>query len=302
MPTNQGPEFAEAEKRYYAATTIEGRISATEEMIRTSKKHKGTENLLALLKTRLKKFKESNEKQKKSGKTNQKTIKKEGFQVALIGLPNSGKSSILKALTNASPNISPIPFSTNSPTIGMLSFQGISAQIVDLPSIGSENFDQSIVNTADLLILVVNSIKEIEKIYPFIQKAIGDKLIVLGKSDLLSDSELRKLELTLKAKRIQGLVISIKNNYNLEYLKELIISKMNVIRIYTKEPHKLPSKIPIVLSINSTVKDVAESILKGFSQKVKEIRVTGPSSKFPNQKVGHTHICKDKDIVEFHTI
>ena len=51
----------------------------------------------------------------------------------------------------------------------------------------------------------------------------------------------------------------------------------------------------------STVKDIAEKILHGLSKQVKETRITGPSSKFPNQKTGLDHVLKDKDIVEFHT-
>ncbi|MEK6889459.1 MAG: GTPase [Nanoarchaeota archaeon] len=301
MPTNQGPDFAEAEKKYYSAKTTEEKILATEEMIKTSKKHKGTENLLALLRGRLKKLKASQEKQKKSGKSSVKTIKKEGFQVALIGLPNSGKSSLLKALTNANPSISNVPFTTTYPIVGMLIHQGVHAQIIDLPALSSEFFDQSLVNTADLLLLIVEKIEDIEKINSHLSKAYGEKLIVITKADNLSDNELRKLEATIKAKRISGILISSISGYNLQELKDLIISKMNVIRIYTKEPGKQVSKIPIVLPINSTIKDVAESILKGFSNKVKETRVTGPSSKFPNQKVGLSHVCKDKDIVEFHT-
>lgn len=301
MPTNQGPEFIAAEKKYYEAKTIEEKISATELMIQTSKKHKGTENLLALLKTRLKKFKESQEKAKKSGKSNQKTIKKEGFQIALIGLPNSGKSSLLNALTNASPNISSIPFSTTHPIIGMLNHEGIQAQIIDLPSIGSEHFDQNITNTADLLLLVVENIEDLKEIEKVTQKARGEKIVAITKADIYSENELRKLEATIRAKRIVGVLISSISKHNLESLKNLIISKMRVIRVYTKEPGKSPTKTPIVLSLNATIKDVAESILKGFSLKVKETRITGPSSKFPNQKVGLNHICKDKDIVEFHT-
>jgi uncharacterized protein len=77
--------------------------------------------------------------------------------------------------------------------------------------------------------------------------------------------------------------------------------EMEVIRIYTKEPGKPKTPEPIVLPQGSTVKQAAEKILKGFSQKIKETHLTGPSSKFPNQKVGLSHILKDKDIVEFHT-
>ncbi len=76
---------------------------------------------------------------------------------------------------------------------------------------------------------------------------------------------------------------------------------MDVIRVYTKEPGKPHSPLPIVLPLHATVQQVAENIRKGFSQKIREIRLTGPSSKFPNQKVGLAHHLKDKDIVEFHT-
>ncbi|PIZ80854.1 hypothetical protein COY00_00380 [Candidatus Pacearchaeota archaeon CG_4_10_14_0_2_um_filter_35_33] len=76
---------------------------------------------------------------------------------------------------------------------------------------------------------------------------------------------------------------------------------MDVIRVYTKEPGKTSTKLPIVMESGATVKDVAEKILKGFSRQIKEIRLTGPSGKFANQKVGLSHKLKDKDIVEFHT-
>ncbi|MEK6890061.1 MAG: GTPase [Nanoarchaeota archaeon] len=301
MPINAGYEYFAAEKAYHEATTMEDKIEKLEELIRSAPKHKSSENLNAGLKLRLKKLKESNEKQKKSGKSSHKSIKKEGFQIALIGFPNSGTSSLLKTLTNANPIISEIPFTTRTPEVGMMLHEGIKAQIVDIPSIGSERFDQNITNTANMILIVIEKLDEIEKVQPFIKKATGQKIIVINKSDLLSENELRKLEATLKAKRIQGVIISTYSGYHLKELKDMIISKMHVIRVYTKEPGKPSTKIPMVLPEGSTLKDIAESILKGFSKKVKETRITGPSSKFANQKVGLTHILKDKDIVEFHT-
>ena len=77
------------------------------------------------------------------------------------------------------------------------------------------------------------------------------------------------------------------------------VKSFDKIRIYTKEPGKNKTEKPIILKPDSTVKDVAEKILHGFSNKVKETRLTGPSSKFPNQKVGLAHKLKDLDIVEF---
>ncbi len=301
MPINAGYEYIAAEKVYLNAQTLDEKITALQGMIRTAPRHKGSENLLAELKTRLKKFLEKKEKNKKVGKSTQKTIRKEGFQVILLGLPNSGKSSLLAKLTNAHPKISENPFTTKHPEIGSLYYKGFKAQIIDLPSIGSETFDIGIINTADLILIVIEKLEELEKISSFLSKSYGKRLIALNKSDLLSETEIRKLEEKIKSKKLNALIISTISDYNLENLKEMITQSMDFIRVYTKEPSKPVSNIPIILPKNSSVKDAAEEILKGFSQRIRETRITGPSSKFSNQKVGPSHILKDKDIVEFHT-
>ena len=265
MPINAGYEYIAAENAYLNAKTLEEKIKCLEEMIKVAPKHKSSENLLAELKTRLKKFREKKEKNKKVGKTSQKGIKKEYFQCVLLGLPNSGKSSLLAKLTNAHPKISSYPFTTNKPEIGTMDYQGIKAQIVDMPSIGSEALDQGLINSADCLLIVIESLSNLEKISPYLLKSQGQKIIIINKSDLLADEQKRKLEATIKSRKLNALLISTFTNENLELLKERIFQQMRVIRIYTKEPGKPVSKEPIALKENSTVKDAAESILKGFS-------------------------------------
>lgn len=301
MTVNAGPEYFAAEKRYFAAQTIDEQISCMEEMVKLAPKHKSSESFVANLKQRLKKLEEKKEKAAKSGKSSRKGIKKEGFQVVLLGLPNSGKSSLLAVLTNAKPSITPHPFSTIQPEIGTLDYQGIKAQIVDVPSIGSDFFDIGIINTADLILEVIEHISDLEKISPFLSRALGKKLIVFAKSDILDNEQLRKLEATIRSKKLPAIIISSHSGFNIEQLKGMIFKSMDSIRVYTKEPGKPRTEEPIVLKEGSSVKDVAEKILKGFSKKVRETRVTGPSSKFPNQKVGISHVLKDLDIVEFHT-
>jgi len=301
MTVNAGPEYFSAEKKYFAAKTIEDQLFWLEEMIRAAPKHKSSESFVANLKQRLKKLQEKQEKAKKSGKSNKKGVRKDGFQCVLVGLPNSGKSSLLAAITNAKPRITEHPFTTIIPEIGSMNFHGVKAQIVDLPSIGSEFFDIGIINTADLVIEVIENISDLEKLSPFLARKVGKTFIVITKTDLLNSEQLRKLEATIRSKKLNALPISTINRLNLEQLKEQIFKSMNSIRIFTKEPGKPRTEEPIVLPINSTVHTVAEKILKGFSKKVRETRVTGPSSKFPNQKVGLSHILKDQDIVEFHT-
>lgn len=300
MPINASYEYINAEKVYLNAKTLNEKIVALEEMIRVAPKHKSSENLLAGLRSRLKKLREKQEKSKKVGKSTTKAIRKEGFQIVLLGLPNSGKSSLLTKLTNAHPHISQVPFTTQTPEIGTMDFEGVKAQIIDLPSVGSDFLDLGIINTADLIILVIENLSDLEKLIPLTSKSGGKILIALNKSDLFSENYIRRLEETIRSKHLKAIILSSLTEYNINKLKEAIFLSMNIIRVFTKEPRKSPTNIPIILQQNSTVKDVAESIRHGFFLQIKETHITGPSSKFPNQKVGLSHILKDRDIIEFH--
>ncbi len=299
--TNQSPQYQRAEAKFLSAQTDEERLSYLEEMIKECPKHKSAEKMLANLKTRLKKLKYKHEKQSKKAHSTGKIIKKEEMQAAIIGLTNSGKSSLLSVLTNAKPKIASYDFTTKKPILGTLNYQSTHIQIIDLPAIESEYTDQGLINTADTLIIIITDLKQLEKILPFLEKATKTRIIVYNKIDLLNNNEKRKISETLKSKKLNHVLISTKTKENIKELKEKIFYSFGKIRIYTKEPHKPPSKEPMILNKDSTIKDIAEKILHGFSKKIKEIRITGPSSKFPNQVVGLSHIVKDKDIVEFKT-
>jgi hypothetical protein len=301
MPVNAGYEYANAEKLYFRAETLDEKIAALEELIRAAPKHKSSEKLVSELKNRLRRFIEKKEKNKKVGKTTQKSIRKEGFQCVIIGLTNSGKSSLLAKLTNAKPKISPYAFTTSQPEVGTLDFKGYKAQIIDLPAIGSENFDIGMVNTADCLLIVLENLSDLDKITEHIKKSRGKSIIALNKADLLSAEEIRKLYDKIRSKKLNATITSCINDLGIEEIKEQIIKNMPLIRVYTKEPGKPSTGIPMILKTDSTVKQAAESIYKGFSLKVKETRVSGPSSKFANQKVGLSHVLKDLDTIEFHT-
>ena len=298
MPINAGHEFFEAEKKYLAAQTLEEKIETLRVMIRKAPKHKGSENLLAELKTRLKKFLEKLDKNKKAGK-GKKGIKKEGFQVVLVGKTNGGKSTLLSKLTNAKPRTSENPFTTREPELGTMDYEGVKVQIVDLQSIGSREFDYGLVNNADCLLIVVDELGDLKEIRDYIKGNKEWRIVVINKVDMLDEEGKRKLDARCKAKRLNCKLISAKSGEGISDLKENILIGMKVVRVYTKEPGKDKNNDPVVLSEGATVKDVAETIYKGFSRQVKEARLTGPSGKFSNQIVGMKHKLKDKDVLEF---
>ena len=122
MPANLPPEYFEVEKKYHQATTLEEKIKVLRELLSVVPKHKGTEKLQAQIKTKIARLRKQLQEEKKTGRrTAQLVPKKQGAaRVAIIGPPNTGKSSLLASLTTARPVIADYPFSTTQPVVGMM--------------------------------------------------------------------------------------------------------------------------------------------------------------------------------------
>ena len=311
MPINAHPEFLAAEKVYIAAETKEQKIAALKKMISHAPSHKGAENLRAQLKRRLARLKYANEKEIKQKKGGKAGIKKEEMQAVLVGQTGVGKSWLLNELTNANPKIAKSSleqFTTKKPIVGMMPFQGTSIQLIELPAIESEYFDKGLAHTADVILILITDLSQIPEIEKNLKNTLGKKIIVFNN---INKQDTRKISATLQSKKYNSIIIEsalkeggrVGTTYEpIEKLKEKIFQNLNKIRVYTKEPGKEPDKNrPVILNPKSTIKDVAEKILHGFSSKIKETRIWGPSSKFAGQITGLNHELKDLDIVEFKT-
>jgi small GTP-binding protein len=137
MPTNVTPEYLAAEEEYREAKSAKEKLRALEKMLTLIPKHKGTEKVQMQLKRKISKIKEEMEtKARKSGHGPTFNVKKEGAaQIALVGLPNSGKSSILKQLTNADVIVDDYQFTTKIPSPGMMEYKDVQVQLVEIPAI-----------------------------------------------------------------------------------------------------------------------------------------------------------------------
>src|SRR5262245_46356564 len=104
MPTNVSPEYKAAEAEYRKAREPAERLRCLKEMLRTYPKHKCTEHLQADIKTRIKQLTDELAGPRKGAARTgpPQGVRPEGAaQVALVGPPNSGKSSLLVRLTGA---------------------------------------------------------------------------------------------------------------------------------------------------------------------------------------------------------
>lgn len=305
MPINvNDPEYLKAEKAFHEASSIEEQLIAVNKMISHAPGHKGAENLRQQLTTKRKKLENQLEKKKKSGKSTKVGIKKGEMQVVLVGKTNSGKSSLLKLLTNAEPRIGEPKFMTNAPEIGMMNHLNMQFQLIEIPSTDGEHFDKGLAHTADTLLLIINKFEDIKEIEKSLDLADGKRIIAFNKSDTLDKTQKRKIKARLQSKKHNFAIVSSIPGWpenGIEELKKKVFASFDIIRVYTKEPGKKRMEKPMIMKPKSTVKDAADKVFKGFSTKAKKFKIWGPSSKFSGQIIGPAHVLKDLDTLEVTT-
>ncbi len=151
---------------------IEEKIREIEEEIRKTPYNKATQHHIGILKAKLAKLREEVEKKskKKSGKGY--SVKKHGDgTVIIVGPPSVGKSTLLNALTNADSRVGAYDFTTLDVIPGMLDYNGIHVQLIDIPGIISGAINGkgrgkeilSVVRAADLILIMGETKEQVDK-------------------------------------------------------------------------------------------------------------------------------------------
>lgn len=263
MPVNPPREYYVAEGKFQQAKTREEKIAALEEMLRLMPRHHGSENALAQLKSRLAKLKKEGEKKG----ARHEGIKKEGdAQVCLLGLANSGKSTFLSKLTDAKPKISPTPYTTTKPEIGMMDYYGIKVQLVEIPSTFDPAY-MSIVRGCDLVVLVIKEPKE---------KQI--------------------LESVLQNNFVHQKYIAVNSNDEKTVLKKRVWDMLGLMVVYTKTKQGKQGT-PMALKRGATIHDFAARIHKDF---LKNFRFARIERKGRMIQAGLNYSLENWDIVELY--
>ena len=326
MPANLTPEYLEAERRFKAANTTEEKLAALEEMLATIPRHKGTEKMQADLKRRLSKLRTEQARKPVSRAGIIHRIEKEGAgQVALVGPPNSGKSMLVRQLTHAMPEVADYPFTTRVPLPGMMKFEDIQIQLVDLPPVHPdfpESWLYQIIRNADAVMLVVDLsdpdlLEDLETTLTQLAKAkvqLGEGELPnapgwLAKRTLLVanklDAERRRgmfgtPEGTLRRAALRSCRSPPKRAKDWMNCAASAFDLLEVIRVYTKAPgKKLEMTAPYILKRGSRLIDLATHVHHDFLSQLKYARVWG-HGKFEGQMVNREYLLADKDVVELH--
>ena len=336
MPTNVTPEYKKAEEAYRAAREPKDRLACLKEMLRTIPKHKGTEHLQSDIKTRIKQLSEELAGPKKGGKRSgpSHVVRPDGAaQLALIGPPNAGKSSLHAKLTGSHSDIGPYPFTTHLPIPGMLPFEDVQFQLVDLPPVSEDYFEPWLANTlqhADGVLLVIDvADPECLEQVPTVLERLAEKKIFLrsawpglekpkdeesddpfrldlptvliaNKADLDPDPEEVKVLEELLGLRFPALTVSAETGDGLDAIGLFLFRALEIVRVYTKTPgKKADTDRPFTVRRGGTVHDVAELVHKDIARDLKFARMWGKDV-FDGQQVGPDHLVADGDFVELH--
>lgn len=234
-------------------------------------------------------------------------VKKEGAaQIVLVGAPNIGKSSLLKALSDIQIKIADYAFTTLKPIPAVILYEGIEVQLVEIPGLikgahkdkGGGRRLLGIIKGADGIILMHDlsrSADEVKMILNELDEAGIEKPLIIAANKIdLGIENLEKLNREFPDKTI--IPISVKQEIGLEELKKQAWKLTGLIRVYTQD-----KKQPIALPKRATIKQLAERIHKDFIKKFKHAIVTGTSAKFPRQRAGLGHVLEDGDVVEIAT-
>ena len=298
MPANLPPQYFEAEKNFRAAKTPEEKIVALEEMLAIMPHHKGTDHLRAELRSRIAKLTQLAAK-KSGAQRASMVIEREGAaQVAVIGLPNAGKSQLVCSITNASPTVAEYPFTTYTVTPGLpplLRRADAFLLMVDLNNAPLAQMESLIEQLEKMRISIGIDQSEEEKILSR-KKA----LLAGNKVDLPGARENYTALQNKYGNQLPMLAISAREKIGLEELKLKIFQVLDIIRVYTKIPGQKPDlNDPIILERGSTLADAASAVHKDFLAKLKYARLWG-SGKHDGIMVKRDHIMQDGDIIELH--
>lgn len=331
MAANLTPQYLKAEENYRRSQTPEEELTWLQIMFAEIPKHKASEKMQMMLKTKIsdaKKEVELSRGQAKKGGVKSYKIPRQGAGTAvLIGGPNTGKSQLLTSFTKAKPEVAPYPFTTTAPMPGMMPWNDVFVQLIDTPPITTEFLEPYLygfIRAADLVLLTVDLGGDdgIQQCIDLLERLKSSKtrlakesgldendvgvsctktFVVFNKIDLPDAADQLELFHEFCPLDLREFVVSATEMTGMEELRNAIYESMNVFRVYTKQPkEKEPDRDrPFTVRQGDTVLDLAAQIHKDYVANFKFGRVWG-SAVHDGTVVKGDYVINEGDVVEIH--
>jgi small GTP-binding protein len=236
-------------------------------------------------------------------------VRREGAaQIALVGAPNAGKSSLLHALSEVQVKIGNYAFTTLRPVPALVRIGGVLVQLVEIPGLiagahedrGGGRALLGVLRGADAVVYchdVGARLDDLLAVRAEVAAAGIEKpaLLAATKLDEGDAGALDRLRVAIPNLPVIG--VSVLDDASLAAFKEAVWGLTGLIRIYLRRRDETDEE-PLALAAGATVADVAAAIHKDLAAACRGARVWGPSARFPGQQVGRGHQVADGDVVE----
>lgn len=239
-------------------------------------------------------------------------VRREGAaQIALVGPPNVGKSSLLQALSDIQIKTGDYPFTTLRPVPALTRIGGVLVQLVEIPGLIEGASDDrgggrallGVLGSADGIVFCCRAdggASELQTVRGEVVAAEIDKpsFICATRADEASAGDLARL-----AEAFAGLdviPVSVLDEASLEAFRAAVWRLTGLIRVYLRRGG-FTEQEPLALAAGSTVADVADAVHHELADAFTGARIWGPSARFGGQHVGRYHTVAEGDAVEILT-
>ncbi|MFH1502545.1 MAG: TGS domain-containing protein [Candidatus Eisenbacteria bacterium] len=261
-------------------------------------------------------------------------VRKRGLAaLALVGLPSSGKSSLMASLTGVDADVADYPYTTLVPNVGMMTLGHVAFEVVDLPAVNERPLEdlhyasglKEAVLNASLIALVIDLTTDLElslstvtarlaemgarPVFAAPEDPPGDtpngeeepasrRAIVVGtKVDLAGRAELQALRDLVPGAFVTGHPLSAGA---LAGVVEVLSGLLGRIVVTARDPSSPDDPIEYAVPSGSTVRDLADAIHHELARRARRAKVWGDSAAFLGQEVGLDHVLLPGDVVEIY--
>jgi len=239
------------------------------------------------------------------------TVRRQGAaQIAVVGAPNAGKSTLLQALSHVQIKTGDYAFTTTRPVPAVIRAGGVHVQLVEIPGLvdgatedrGGGRALLGVVRNADAIVLCHASESPAH-----VLRRLADDLQIVGielptlvaitKADEGDAGETRQAVAAALARDVPVVAVSVLDDGSLERFRDAVWELTGLSRVFLRKDGVVDRE-PIALVPPVTVADVAAKIHGELAARCQGARLWGAGASFQGQQVGRAHIVCDGEIVE----